>query len=1068
MGVACLVYPGLCQEPFDILNKSNFKFVRCHRGATVSFFPTEVVTNYIAGTSNQASPGFRILLETVIGQSYQLKTTSELTLGDKAFIYIENPDGTRLVPRTNCFLNGAGSTSYVIDFTATNKLTYVGILFLKFNVSYSLTTTEFLVNCLDPVDCNQVIDCLCQIDQCLDEYTYEICVDFLQVHLDLLNSPASFPAGTMLSIQGYRIDEGIVDVGATGLPQLIGNVPVTFNQVRSAFDALTWQTIDLGLLGEFRSLLKNQVLIISHVLIDSDLNVGPPFSINLPTNCTKLDACATNNAENRLLIKKPDNSLCWSNICPTLIDTCTTKCGLEDHVGILPDETLSSNASLSVGPRGSGFLCAQKPLPGSVSGGDCRGQYAVDWQMFRDTSDDVAGANFSAIGGGASNHIQDGEIAFHVYGTTGAEGSVIAGGFSNEINIEVFDDGDFPFIPPAILGFIGMTGTDLSFSTISGGLRNQIKVEAEDQSSFFSGRSVIAGGSDNLIKMRSLPSGGYSYNSRNASSAIGGGSGNLIETQGNFTRADFSVIAGGGGTGLTGTGNVIRAVGEYLNYTHYSVISGGERNQIEALGHSSDASHSVIGGGGRNQIQSLIGGSTFVNFSTVAFTTIDGGLDNRIGADDLNSLAEFSVIGGGNANKIVAKNPFADASNAVIAGGAGNKIYAYSTVRHSIIGGGQSNLIKSYGIYNSNHSLIVGGLENSVIESMYSTIGGGKQNNITKSDRSCIAGGSKNKIQSALRSQYSVISGGYDNKISTNHSVIGGGQGNSVVGLNQIDSHNSIVGGLSNTIDGAIASTILGGKDNDIKNGKYSVVGGGRKNIISGSLANDSVIAGGYENQSSMKYSVISGGQGNSVVGLNPGDSHNSIVGGLSNTIDIARASTIIGGSGNAISNGKYSVVGGKGSTSQHDNCFVFGDSAGSTGPNQVVFNAIPMTPIVGGQNVVVKPNGTLGVGPDPVTRGCSVFYLDYDMTGDGSAPAIDWALPTNWGDLNNPPPNGFTDAVIIDNPSYSPINGDLVIMILYTTTGTESESYFARSCIFKYENNSWVVKRVLRNALDA
>src|SRR3972149_12141742 len=112
MVCGCITYKGLCQDPFDILNKCHFKFVQSNQGAKICFLGTHILTTYQANTASNGSPGFRVLFETVVGQVYRLKVTSTLTVGDKAFVYIETPDGCRLVPRTYTFLNGAGSTSY--------------------------------------------------------------------------------------------------------------------------------------------------------------------------------------------------------------------------------------------------------------------------------------------------------------------------------------------------------------------------------------------------------------------------------------------------------------------------------------------------------------------------------------------------------------------------------------------------------------------------------------------------------------------------------------------------------------------------------------------------------------------------------------------------------------------------------------------------------------------------------------------------------------------------------------------------------------------------------------------
>lgn len=86
----------------------------------------------------------------------------------------------------------------------------------------------------------------------------------------------------------------------------------------------------------------------------------------------------------------------------TVVD-CRNLCSGEDHVAITPGPTTSSNASISIGPKGTGFLSAQKPTPGSITGGECRGKFAVDLQMKRNDPNQVAVGDYSVIGGGLNN-----------------------------------------------------------------------------------------------------------------------------------------------------------------------------------------------------------------------------------------------------------------------------------------------------------------------------------------------------------------------------------------------------------------------------------------------------------------------------------------------------------------------------------------------------------------------------------------------------------------------------------------------------------------------------------------
>jgi len=564
--VSC-TYKGLCDIPLNLLINKQQKYVQNHKGAVTSFPSGKlIVTNYVAYTSDFASPGFRVSVKTVPGQTYRLQVTAGLKTGDEAFLYVEDcPSGTRLVNRSSYnWLSGAGKTSYDVQFEAIGTRIFVGILFQCPNVTYCLDTCEFILSCPEAVDCDPIIQCICDIPACPDQFTYRICTDVTQTALDWINM--NFLAGTNIFIVGYRLDEGTV-VGATGIPETIGTTPVIFQNLQDAFVAQGWSTIPLS--GDsFQAVWEAQPELISHVAIDSILAVGPPFTINLPTNCTQIDSCLAENPENRTLLKKPDNSLCWAQVCPPVIETCTVKCGDEDHIGILPAASFSANASLSVGPRGSGFLCAQKPTPGSVVGGNCRGEYAIDWQMLRDNPDAVAGADLSIIGGGESNKIISSSISDSKYASifsgknnialgryshigSGSDNliqstvinsttdySAIGSGFNNKITTDNGFDASCAFITSGERNEINTDkGANSNFSIITGGERNTIESGTHN---------IIAGGQGNTIETgtHSIILSGFS-NTCNGSNSIVGGNGSSVNFNNSFV---FGINAGIGNT----------------------------------------------------------------------------------------------------------------------------------------------------------------------------------------------------------------------------------------------------------------------------------------------------------------------------------------------------------------------------------------------------------------------------------------------------------------------------------------------------------------------------------------
>jgi hypothetical protein len=104
-------------------------------------------------------------------------------------------------------------------------------------------------------------------------------------------------------------------------------------------------------------------------------------------------------------------------------------------------------------------------------------------------------------------------------------------------------------------------------------------------------------------------------------------------------------------------------------------------------------------------------------------------------------------------------------------------------------------------------------------------------------------------------------------------------------------------------------------------------------------------------------------------------------------------------------------------------------------------------------------PLGPTGTGGS-VQRGCSIFYLNYSVAPIEVAPERDWCIPANDVNLNNPAPDGLTEAVAVDQPGYTAMENDLVIVV--TTDGADN---FVCSCMFKYEGGMWNRKRVALSA---
>lgn len=257
--------------------------------------------------------------------------------------------------------------------------------------------------------------------------------------------------------------------------------------------------------------------------------------------------------------------------------------------------SVNTNQSVVLQPKGTGGIFAQQP-DGTTTGGNNRGQNAVDLQMSRTSSVDVASGDYSVVLGGADNH------ATANYG-------VVGGGYRNEVKAlaSTIAGGYDNIVQGAYATISGGSGndTDASYSFIGGGIQNTMHSGATS--------SVIGGGQQNDILVSSTH--GF----------IGGGFDNTI------TDSSLYCFIG------SGYQNQVRGGGEYsaivggiyndINSTNASNFIGGGRENVM----SSDTFRSFIGAGYQNVI-------TGANYSTIS-----GGDRNEIQAD-----AHYGTVIGNN------------------------------------------------------------------------------------------------------------------------------------------------------------------------------------------------------------------------------------------------------------------------------------------------------------------------------------------------------------------------------------------------------------------------------------
>jgi hypothetical protein len=182
-------------------------------------------------------------------------------------------------------------------------------------------------------------------------------------------------------------------------------------------------------------------------------------------------------------------------------------------------QATTTNANLVIAPNGTGALIASIP-DGTVTGGNARGNNAVDLQMVRSAANQVASSNNSTIAGGVNNR---------AYGI----GVFIGGGSGNSAG-----------------------GLD-DYQVITGGLNNTINA---------SGGAFIGGGLSN-----SIAGGGTGYQ------VIAGG-------RSNVGGATYTTISGGQtNTANSGTHATVVGGQSNTSSGQYSV-TGGNLNIASALG----------------------------------------------------------------------------------------------------------------------------------------------------------------------------------------------------------------------------------------------------------------------------------------------------------------------------------------------------------------------------------------------------------------------------------------------------------------------------------------------------
>ena len=567
--------------------------------------------------------------------------------------------------------------------------------------------------------------------------------------------------------------------------------------------------------------VDGNLIVTNNVTIgDCDLGTGDVLIGN------NLDVCGSITEGGFPVVASSDTTPCsdalarYDDLSTTIITSAPLRApdvsGIQLTAALLADDCLTPDLNLALIPKGTGALTAAIPDNTAV-GGDARRIFAVDWQMTRSLSSQVASGFLSAtLAGGNAN-------------TASGGFSTVGGGTTN---------------------IAGINGG----STVEGGNSNTSSGTS----------SVVGGGISNLSSSsNTLVMGGATNQASTTNAATFGGSSNIA--------SGFASFVGGGALNIaTGSNNCVGAGRRNTSSaTLFSTIAGGTTNTHNSASfdgtitggntNTTFGREAYIGGGSQNQaflIATVFGGQT--NRATNLEATIIGGGSNT-------TVGQISSIGGGLLN--ITNSGSSDRAT-IMAGNSNSASTQFST-----IGGGTTNNI-SAGIQttiaggNTNtvtvaNSSLTGGILNQAQGSV-SAVGGGSNNRATATS-SIVSGGATN-LASGTRA---TISGGTLSTAAGASSTIGGGSTNSAGGTaatvsggstNSASSQNSTVGGgANNTASTAISPTVRGGLSN-LASGDGATVIGGSNNSATATRA---TIGGGSANLASGNTSTIPGGNSN-------------------------------------------------------------------------------------------------------------------------------------------------------------------------------------------------------------
>jgi hypothetical protein len=480
----------------------------------------------------------------------------------------------------------------------------------------------------------------------------------------------------------------------------------------------------------------------------------------------------------------------------------------------------TTNSGIAIVPNGTGAFTLNIP-DGTATGGNARGQYAIDLQLSRTVSTQVASGDKSIVIGNSNTATNTQSIAI---GTSNNSGNV-ASGFSIAIGNQCSATPQYSITIGNQCSSGDNGGISIGNSNYAAGYSTAIGSNVSAGGYY----AVALGKSNSASSDYSTVSGGQSNTTSSGTHAT------VIGGLSNTASGQYSIVGGQSNTSSTSNSSIL---GGWLNINSggsYGSIVGGRSNVL-----STSSWYTFIGGGWNNGIINgdysvVVGG--FSNSATTQYAAVIGGNSNI-------SSGLYSLTHGlGNIASSTGSTAIGFYNTA--SGGYSIAMGSGSTASglHSTVSGGYNNRATGVGVFiGGGAGNSAGGLDN------YQTIVGGNSNTITAAGGSFIGGGQSNTISNGSGSGYCVIVGGSNNLSNGGiYNTIGGGLSNTASA-----SYATVVGGQSNTASGQ--NSISGGNGNTAS-GTASVAFGTNSNISSGQAS----LTVGYGNQASGNWSLALG-----------------------------------------------------------------------------------------------------------------------------------------------------------------------------------------------------------------